>query len=79
MNQTVVVYSNKNQECERITGLLKAHTTTVLEYFVGVDFSAQDFVDEFGPEAEYPQVAIASRHIGGMKDVLNYLNEQNLL
>ena len=29
---------------------------------------------EFGGDASYPQVAIGTKHIGSMKDTLNYLN-----
>jgi len=79
MKQTIVIYSNHNQECERVRSLLDKYDGVILEYFLGKDFDNKDFIAEFGPEAEYPQVAIASRHIGGMKDVLNYLKNQNLL
>ena len=41
--------------------------------------STEGFVAEFGEEAEYPQVNVGFRHIGGLKDTLNYFKDNNLL
>ena len=47
-----------------------------LEYILGKDFSETEFKREFGSEAEYPQVAVGYRHIGGLKDTLQYLQQE---
>jgi len=36
------------------------------------------FEAEFGKDAEYPQVAIGSKHIGSLKETLQYMNEQGM-
>ena len=35
--------------------------------------------EEFGEEAEYPQVNVGFRHIGGLKDTLHYCQQEGLL
>ena len=74
-----VIYSNGNQECERAKTLLQKLNVEILEYKLNQHFSDRGFVEEFGKEAEYPQVNVGFRHIGGLKDTLNYFKENNIL
>jgi len=76
---TTVIYTNGNQECERLTMLLKSIGGEFLEYKLNNHFTQRSFEQEFGAEAEYPQVAIGAKHIGGLKDVLHFLEENHLL
>lgn len=66
MMDTVVIYSNGSQECERIAMLLESLGGEFHEYLLGVNFSDRQFRAEFGSEATYPQVSIGSKHIGSM-------------
>lgn len=50
-----------------------------LEYKLGKDFRQVDFNNEFGSHAEYPQIAIGYKHIGGLKETLQFLNKEGLL
>lgn len=77
--ETFVLYTNGGQESERIQQLLSNLEGEYLEYLLGVDFSDKQFRMEFGPEAEYPQVAIGTRHIGGLKETLHYLQDNKVL
>jgi glutaredoxin len=79
MNETAVIYSNGSQECERISMLLKNIGGEFHEYIEGIDFSERQFEMEFGKEATYPQVAIGSKHIGSIKETLQYLKNQELI
>ena len=74
-----VIYSNGNLECERAKTLLEKLNFQILEYKLNQHFSASGFVEELGEEAEYPQVNVGFRHIGGLKDTLNYFKENNIL
>lgn len=74
-----IIYSDGGQESERMTMLLKSIGGEFHEYLLGVDFSDRQFRQEFGSEATYPQVAIGSKHIGSMKETLQYMNEEGLL
>ena len=78
MTNTAVIYSNGSQECERMSMLLKSIGGEFHEYLLGVDFSDRQFRQEFGSEATYPQVAVGSKHIGSMKETLQYMKEMGL-
>jgi|TARA_Y100000015_G_scaffold30083_1_gene29483 glutaredoxin len=73
-----VIYSNGNQECERAKTLLQKLNVEILEYKLNQHFSERGFVEEFGEEAEYPQVNVGFRHIGGLKDTLQYMNDKGM-
>ena len=78
-NLTAVLYTNGNIECDRIRQLLQSLEGEYLEYLLGADFSDRQFRAEFGSEAEYPQITINNKHIGGLKETLQYFNQQGLL
>ena len=73
-----VIYSNGNQECERAKTLLQKLNVEILEYKLNQHFSDRGFVEEFGKEAEYPQVNVGFRHIGGLKETLQYMNDRGM-
>lgn len=74
-----VIYSNGNQECQRAKTLLEKLNFQIQEYKLNQHFSERGFVEEFGPEAEYPQVNVGFRHVGGLKDTLHYCKEHGLV
>jgi len=74
-----VIYSNGSQECERIAQLLKSLGGEFLEYKLNNHFTQRAFEQEFGPDATYPQVAIGSRHVGNMKETLQYFEQKEML
>lgn len=73
-----VVYTNGNQECERITSLLKALDAQIVEYKVNQHFTQKGFEIEFGKDATYPQINIGFKHIGSIKETLQYMKDQGL-
>ena len=75
----IVLYSNGNQECERAKTLLESLHVQIQEYKLDNNFTERSFVSEFGDEAEYPQVAIGYKHIGGLKDTLHFFKDRNLI
>ena len=74
-----VIYSNGSQECERIAQLLKSLGGEFLEYRLNNHFTQRAFEQEFGEGATYPQVAIGSRHVGNMKETLQYFEQKEML
>jgi hypothetical protein len=50
-----------------------------LEYRLNNHFTQRAFEQEFGPESTYPQVAIGSKHIGNLKETLQYFKEKELI
>jgi len=79
MMGTVVLYSNGNQECERAKTLLEKLNFEIQVYKLNQHFSQKGFVAEFGNEAEYPQVNVGFKHIGGLKETLNYLKSEKII
>ena len=75
---TAVIYSNGSQECERIAQLLRSIGGEFLEYKLDKHFTQKAFEQEFGDEATYPQVAIGTKHIGSMKETLQYMNNHGM-
>jgi hypothetical protein len=78
MNETVVIYSNGSQECERMTMLLRSLEGEFLEYKLNQHFTQKGFESEFGKDAEYPQINIGYKHVGSMKETLQYMKDQGL-
>jgi len=73
MNNQATLYSRESQECERMKSLLGNIGIDVYEVLLGVDFNEKQFQEEFGLEATYPQISIGYKHIGSMKETLQYL------
>ena len=78
---TAVIYSNGSQECERMASLLEnlSGVTEKKKYELGKHFEDYQFRNEFGTEATYPQIAIGLKHIGSMKETLQYMNNSGML
>lgn len=74
-----VIYSNKSQECDRMSTLLQSISGEFHEYFLGEHFDQSAFTSEFGYEATYPQVALGSKHIGSMKETLQYMKSNGII
>jgi len=78
MKETAVIYSNGSQECERMSMLLKAIGGEFHEYRLDQHFTSNQFKQEFGSDATYPQCAIGSKHIGSMKETLQYMSDRGM-
>lgn len=75
-----ILYSKNNcQECDRARMLLESLGISHLEYKHLHDFTDKQFIAEFGEDASYPQVAIDYKHIGGLKETLQYLKENEII
>ena len=74
-----VIYSNGSQECERMASLFKTLDAQILEYKVNNHFTQRGFEAEFGPDATYPQINIGFKHVGNMKETLQYMKSEGLL
>lgn len=75
-----ILYSKeKCLECERARMLLSSVNVSYLEYKLSEDFNEKQFYSEFGKNATFPQIAINYKHIGSLKETLQYLKEQNII
>ena len=74
-----LIYSNGNQECERAKMLLHSFNEDIKEYVLDKDFTIRQFTDEFGNDAEFPQISIGLNHRGTLKETLQYLKQRGAL
>ena len=74
-----VIYSNGNQECERMASLLKTLDAQILEYRLNQHFTQRGFEAEFGLEATYPQINIGFKHVGDIKETLQYMKNEGII
>ncbi len=79
IDNTCVIYTNGSQECERVAELVKHLGGDYHEYKLNLHFTQRAFEAEFGEGAEYPQVAIGSKHIGSLKETLHYMKTNEML
>ena len=79
IDNACVVYTNGSQECERVCALLKHLGGEYHEYRLNQHFTQRGFEAEFGEGAEYPQVAIGSKHVGTLKETLQHLDKKGML
>ena len=75
---TAIIYSNGSQECERMTQLLKSLGGEFLEYKLNEHFTQRAFEAEFGEGGTYPQVSIGARHVGNIKETLQYMSDKGM-
>ena len=75
----VVIYSNGGQECQRLSSLVKSLGGEFLEYKLGQHFTQRAFDTEFGEGAEYPQINIGFKHVGGLKETLQYMKQEGMI
>ena len=73
-----LVYGNGGQESERAKMVLEACDQDVKQFLLGVDFTHKQFKEEFGNEAEYPQISIGLDHRGSLKETLKYMSDKGM-
>jgi len=74
-----IIYSNFGQESDRAIALMETLEHKFVVYHLGREFTEKQFEEEFGVGAEYPQIAIGTKHVGSLKDTLHYFQEQDVL
>ena len=75
MNFTV--YSKEGCDyCERIKTVLRLTGSTYVVYNLGVDFTREEFIAEFGEGATFPQVSCDGKKLGGSVETVKFLKEQ---
>tara|TARA_B100000902_G_scaffold165727_1_gene160655 strand:+ start:2140 stop:2376 length:237 start_codon:yes stop_codon:yes gene_type:complete len=75
-----VVYSRDNcQWCDRVRQLFAAVDIDYIEYKLDKDFTREQFIMEFEDAATFPQVSINNKAIGGCKETLKYLQDQEMI
>jgi len=79
-----IVYSKRNcPYCDKIKTILgnlsESRGFTIVCYELDNDFTREEFYKEFGEGSTFPQVVCGNMNLGGCKDTIEYLQEQNIL
>ena len=62
--------------CNRLTEFMDKNNIRYETFYLGKDFTTEEFVDKFGYKSTFPQVHVDNQNIGGMKDTVRYLMER---
>ncbi len=75
-----VIYSkNDCPYCTRIKQILSMKGYAYTEFVYEKDFDKQTFYEKFGQNSTFPQVVYENHNLGGCKDTIEYLKQNNLL
>tara|TARA_B100000900_G_scaffold370174_1_gene348484 strand:- start:2090 stop:2326 length:237 start_codon:yes stop_codon:yes gene_type:complete len=65
--------------CDRIKQVLKLAKLNYVVYDLGTDFQRDEFYEQFGVGATFPQVTCNGKDLGGCTDTVKYLKEHNFV
>lgn len=65
--------------CDKVKQVLNMLNQSYREYELGVDFTREEFYNEFGEGSTFPRVLFNDTLIGGCSETVKYLKEQKLI
>lgn len=65
--------------CDKVKQVLNVLNQSYREYELGVDFTREEFYNEFGEGSTFPRVLYNETLIGGCSETVKYLKEQKLI
>ena len=75
----IVIYSNGNIESVRLMNLVSSIGLPYIVYELDNEFTMNQFVMEFGEEAEFPQANCGYKYIGSLKEILAYFKIRGII
>ena len=79
MNKNFTVYSKDGcNDCKQIIQVLGLSELNYVEYKLDIDFSKEAFFGQFGEGATFPQVVLNGENLGGTKESIEYMKEQDI-
>ena len=74
------VYSREGcPYCEKIKEVMQLAKLQHRVYDLGIDFTRDEFYDQFGYGSTFPQVVVNNKNLGGCMDTVKYLREQKIV
>jgi glutaredoxin len=64
--------------CEKIKTILEYHDFDTVVYTLDTNFTREQFYQEFGQGATFPQVILDDTILGGCSESIKYLQENNI-
>ena len=65
--------------CKKAVKLLELAKVEYRVYKLGIDFTKEQFISEFGYDSSFPKILVDDKLIGGCLDTFKYLEEKNLV
>ena len=65
--------------CKKAERLLELAKVEYRVYKLGIDFTREQFIAEFGQSSSFPRILVDDKLIGGCLDTFKYLEEKNLV
>ena len=65
--------------CKKAERLLELAKVEYRVYKLGIDFTREQFIAEFGRSSSFPSILVDDKLIGGCLDTFKYLEEKNLV
>ena len=65
--------------CKKAVRLLELAKVEYRVYKLGIDFTKEQFISEFGYDSSFPKILVDDKLIGGCLDTFKYLEEINLV
>ena len=79
MNKNFTVYSKDGcTHCKQIIEVLGLSELNYVEYKLDIDFSKEAFYGQFGEGATFPQVVLNGDNLGGTRESIEYMKEQDI-
>jgi len=73
------IYSKPGcQHCEKCKAILEYQNYEIKIYTLDVDFTKEQFYNEFGKESSFPQILMDDKLLGGCAETIKYLQKNNL-
>jgi glutaredoxin len=74
------IYSKEGcSYCEKAKKLLELAKVDYIVYKLGIDFTKDQFISEFGYGSSFPRILADGKLLGGCLDTFKYLEEKNLV
>ena len=74
------VYSKDNcKYCRAVEELLKMKDLPYTKYNLGEDFTADQFIAQFGEGSTFPQVSCEGKKLGGSIETIQFLKEKRVI
>lgn len=77
---TFTIYSkNACPYCTKVKEVLRLTNQEFVEYKLGIDFTKDEFKNQFGSNATFPRVINESGLIGGCSETVKFLRDSGLV
>ncbi len=74
------VYSKKGcPYCVKVKQILEMTNQNFREYELGIDFTREEFYNQFGSGSTFPKVVLNDELIGGCTETIKWLQEQKIV